>query len=202
MQIAKDADFEDDLEDDDDYESPRKRSRSSTSSRVSVTGGGDGAELLHGPLDCRPIYNISVWQEPGAMTQRCSVACVLPSGVEDSGFTTQIVDDGEFVQLTFTWPRLILDMRKLHDHQMKQDHSFRLYHPKVIGFEEGLKSLRAHVSDSIVSTCRIPMPFPVCDMTRELIGDKSGSRIVYLELKGAQEDYSVVQSRGSFTIVD
>jgi len=73
-----------------------------------------GAELIVKDSVFKPLYLIGEWEEPGTKTKRLTVAIVLPSGVNKSDFTIQVLDAGLLLQLTVKWPVPLVDLELLH----------------------------------------------------------------------------------------
>lgn len=168
--------------------------------------GADGAELMLGDLDFKPLYVLSVWTEPRTTTKCITLAIVLPSGVGSGKFSCRVVDGGEYVELTVMWPNPLIDIETMHRKWIQADSQtdFKLYHPKVIGFQNALKQLRIRSSDIIESTARIPLPFVVQTHIYgkyNLAWRDSTTRMVYLDLKGVVEEYAVLNDAESFEIL-
>ena len=72
---------------------------------------------------------------------------------------------------------------------------FTMFHPAVLSLEDALKEKRERASDSVVSTARIPLPFPLqthIEGKTNLFFKQSGTKLVYVELKATAESYSHV----------
>ena len=119
----------------------------------------DISESLSGHRLFRPLYLLSEWSEPGTTTKRITVAIVLPSGIETGNFSIRIVEDGKCLLLVVQWPDPLMDLRMMHKKWLSQTNGFQMYHPKVSGFETGLKRLRKRTIDYIESSARILLPF-------------------------------------------
>lgn len=166
-----------------------------------------GVELVVSSHGFRPMFLMSEWQEPRTMTKCLSIAIVLPSGVEAGGFCARVVESGEFVELVVRWPAPLVDPELLHRKWIASnqggDH-IEAYHPKIVGFQNALKSLRKQASDNVESTVRIPLPFAVqthIDAKYNLAWRDSTVRIVYLELKAILETYAVMKDSDQFEVV-
>ena len=115
----------------------------------------DVSESLSGPRLFRPLYLLSEWSEPETKTTRITVAIVLPGGIETGNFSIRIVEDGKRLLLVLQRPDPLIDLRKMHKKWFSHTNGFEMYHPKVSGFEGGLKRLRKRSIDYIESSARI-----------------------------------------------
>ena len=113
-----------------------------------------------------------------------------------------VKEDGTVLELEVTWPSLHSNVLAMHRKWLKSG-AISLDHPKLTGFEEHLSMLRAHVSDSITSSCQIILPIQVqmAPDAVHLIGDAIGTRVVYVELKAHVDDYMAPKQSGSFEII-
>ena len=121
-----------------------------------------GSELFNHAKTFKQLYLLSVWTEPGTMTNRISAAIVISSGIESGGFSLRVGDSGESIERNVLWPRTLVDMEVLHRKWLKSEaQKFKTYHPNMVGFENALKQLRGSTADSVESVARIPLPFSV-----------------------------------------
>jgi len=67
----------------------------------------------------KPLYIIGEWEEPGKKTKRLTIAIVLPSGVNRSDFTLQILEGGMSLQISVKWPSPLVDLELLHQKWLK-----------------------------------------------------------------------------------
>lgn len=75
------------------------------------------------------------------------------------------------------------------------------YHPKYLGFEDGLKAYRDRSSDSVESTACIALPFSVQThiYAKSNLGWKEDStRMVYIDLKAQDDNYGMMHDENSF----
>ena len=75
------------------------------------------------------------------------------------------------------------------------------YHPNILGFDSALKEFRKKSSDDVVSTTRVPLPFPVqaSIVSKSSLGWKcSDSMVFYADLKATVDDYAVVNDDDAF----
>lgn len=182
--------------------------RSATASSISNDNdcAGAGAELTVGDLFFKPLYLIGEWQEPGSKTKRLTVVLILPSGVNKSDFTLQVLEGGQSLELTVQWPMPLVDLDMLHQKWLRQptdDNNcrFTMFHPKVLALEDALKKKRNRAADSVVSTARIILPFPVqthVESKTNLGFKESGTKLVYVDLKAMAENYAVANDQDDF----
>jgi len=165
-----------------------------------------GAELIVKDSVFKPLYLIGEWEEPGTKTKRLTVAIVLPSGVNKSDFTIQVLDAGLLLQLTVKWPVPLVDLELLHQKWLRpvdkeSVQPFTMYHPKVLAFENALKTKRQRAADDVVSTAKIILPFAVqthIESKTNLGFKDSGTKVVYIELKAMAENYAVANDNADF----
>lgn len=165
-----------------------------------------GAELVLGDLEFKPLYLISVWNEPTTTTNCVTLAIVLPSGTGCGNFSCRVVDGGEYVELTVGWPSPLINIETMHRKWLQVDSQddFKLYHPKVIGFQNALKTMRMRSSDKIESTARIPLPFAVQTHIygkHNLAWREGTTLMVYLDLKAVVEEYAILNDSESFEVL-
>lgn len=153
----------------------------------------------------QPLHALSEWTEPGTTTKCVTVAVVLPSGIEPGKFSVRVMEGGTELHVTVVWPNPLADVHTMHRKWLHSDGPDKLevYHPRFVGFDNFLKSLRARSTDNIESTAKIPMPFPV---QTHIYGKynmgwrESSTRMVYVELRGFEENYGAHNDDSSFEI--
>jgi len=139
-------------------------------------------------------------------TKRLTIALVLPSGVNKSDFTLQVLEGGVLLQLTVKWPEPLVDLNLLHQKWLrpveKDDNTlFTMFHPKVLALEDALKKKRMRATDDVISTAKIILPFPVqthVESKTNLGFKESGTKLVYIELKAMAENYAVANDNDEF----
>ena len=162
-----------------------------------------GEEIIMGDMVFKPLYIVSAWKEPGSMTYCVSVAVCLPSGVGRGDYSFRVVEEGAFLEVSVTWPADLTNVLLLRRKWLATEGSGGLerYHPKILGFESALKDLRKKSSDDVVSTTRIPLPFPVQAgiFAKSNLGwNCNDSMVFYADLKAAVDDYAVVNDDEAF----
>lgn len=184
--------------------SPAARSASSSSN--DSENGDPGVELTVKDSFFKPLYIIGEREEPSTRTKRLTVVLVLPSGVNRSDFTLQVLEGGMSLQLTVKWPNPLVDLQLLHQKWLKPVESdqttvFTMFHPKVLSLENALKKKRQRAADDVVSTARILLPFPVqthIESKTNLGFKESGTKLVYIEPKAMAENYAVANDNDEF----
>jgi len=182
--------------------------RSASSSSGTDTGNDAGIELIVKDSYFKPLYIIGEWEEPETKTKRLTVALVLPSGVNRSDFTLQVLEDGLSLQLTVQWPAPLVNLKLLHQKWLRpvekdSDPLFTMFHPKVLALEDALKKKRLRATDDVISTAKIPLPFPVqthIESKTNLGFKESGTKLVYIELKAMAETYAVANDNQEFEL--
>ena len=152
----------------------------------------------------RPLYLLSEWSETRTTTKRITVAIVLSIGIETGTFSIRIVEDGKCLLRVVQWPDPLIDLRMMHKKWFSQANGFQMYHPKVTGFETGLNRLRKRTLDYIESSTRIMLPFAVQShiLSKHNLGWRDyGTRMVYVDLRAAVEQYAVVNDDNEFEIM-
>ena len=160
-----------------------------------------------GPSTCNrsfvPLYLMSNWQESLTTVKRLSVAIVLPSGIQ--GFKIKVVEEGDCLELVIDWPLPLTDTSMLHRKWLEfGDGSLTEVHPKVLGFQSALKSLREKCNDNVQSVAHIGLPFTVeshIDQKHKIGWREDSTRIVYIDLKALVDDYAAVNDTMDFDIV-
>lgn len=188
-----------------DDDQPKKKAK--TIHEEEALAGFDLEEATYGDSSAgfEPLHLLSEWVEPGTTTRRLTVAILLPSGVYPGHFSVRVADGGCILNVTVTWPSPLVDLTHLHRKwlQSKGPERMEMYHPKMIGFEKFLKSCRSRNVDSVESMAKITLPFKVQTHISEkyhLGWNDNTARIVYVELRGHEENYGAVKDDGSFEI--
>ena len=164
----------------------------------------DVSESLSGPRLFRPLYLLSEWSGPETTTKIITVAIVLPTGIETGNFSIRIVEDGKCLLLVVQWPDPLIDLRMMHKKWLSHTNGSEMYHPKVTGFEAGLKRLRKRTIDYIESSAHILLPFAVQShiLSKHNLGWRdNGTKMVYVDLRAAVEQYAVVNDDNEFEIM-
>ncbi|PXF42241.1 hypothetical protein BWQ96_08037 [Gracilariopsis chorda] len=149
---------------------------------------------------------LSVWTEPETTLKRVTAAVVLPSGVGRGEFLIQIIDGGECLELSVTWPQPLVDVELMHRRWLQSVHADRMqsYHPKIIGFQNSLRNLKGKVTEDVKSVARILFPFPVQSHIAQkdnLAWIGNDARVIYIEMKQVQlDDYSKVNDNDNFVM--
>ena len=167
---------------------------------------GSGAELTIGDSFFKPLYLVGVWEEPATKTKRINVVIVLPSGIDKNDFALSVSEGGKLLQLQVTWPDPIVSLELLHQKWLRnsggtQKVQFTMFHPAVLSLEDALKARRERANDFVVSTARIPLPFPVqthIEGQSNLFFKETSTKIVYVELKAMVESYAVSNNQVEF----
>lgn len=131
-------------------------------------------------------YLLSEWKEPQNTPRRISPAVVLPSGIEPRQFSVRVVNGGECLEVSVHWPQPLVCLETLHKKWLisEGEYRFKIYHPKVFGFETALHKLRNQTSDIVESVARTLLPFPVqpqIEQKYNLGWKESTARMVYIE---------------------
>lgn len=157
------------------------------------------------PNTFHPLHLLSVWQEPGTTAKRLAVAILLPSGVGAGDFTVRVIEDGDVLEISVDWPKPLVEISFMHKKWLLMDDSrFTDFHPKYLGFEVSLRGLRENINDKVTSTARIGLPFSVqshIDSKHNLAYKDNNSRLVYVDLKAADESYALLNDISEFEFV-
>ena len=150
---------------------------------------------------------MSSWVEPSTTTRGLTIAIRLPSGVGPGDWSAHVSEGGDFYEVEVHWPVEFSDVNLLHRKWLNSKRADRLepYHPKILGFERALKSLRPRHSESVKSRSRIPLPFTV--QTEEASRSRTQTkgrhtRLLYVDLKATVEQYAVTEENDEFEAVD
>ncbi|KAI0565751.1 hypothetical protein FGB62_15g04 [Gracilaria domingensis] len=160
-------------------------------------------EVLLGPKIFKPLFLLSVWTDTKSLRKKLNVAVTLPSGIGKSSFGVYVVDGGEYLEISVSWPEPLLDIELLHKTFLEDPNdNFQMDHPKVSRFCNALKYLRKHQSEKVHSVARIPLPFQVqthIDSQDNLAWIDDTTRVVYVEFTEARsDDYPKVHNTQDF----
>lgn len=150
-----------------------------------------------------PLHLKSVWTEPGTTTKMVTVAIVIPSGAQ--GFSVRVLEGGRMLEFSVKWPEPLFNLTVMHRKWLRSGSSDRMeeYHPKFLGFEASLKQFRNRADAEIESQSRIALPFPVqthIAHKSNLAWTDNSTRMVYVDLKAYEDEYSLQQNENSFEI--
>lgn len=95
------------------------------------------------------------------MTERLSVAVLVPSRVLSGQFKVRVLEYGMESLITVTWSKPLSNLKFLHTKWLTSNgfDYIESYHPKLAGFEYFLKACRLQFNDSLGSVARISIPF-------------------------------------------
>lgn len=146
-----------------------------------------------------PLYLLSTWKEPKTLTPTTTFALALSSGVENGGFPSRVALNGMALELVVKCPKPQVDLDMMHEKWlMNPTVRFEKYHPKYTGFSEKMKSFRVRSFDWIESKALINLPFCVQSfilLKRNMPWRDDSTRMVYIRLKAADEQYAILMSR-------
>ena len=150
-----------------------------------------------------PMHAMSVWQNDECQ-KVASVPVLLPSGVSDKHQSeVSVSEDGTELHVEIVWPSMLSDASSLHKFWNNNTVTIPDSHPKIVGFHSCFQDLRKKDSDPIFSLGKIELPFPVCKSVTSIkrIGDKSGARIVCIELTALENADYLDKDTDDFCIV-
>ena len=159
---------------------------------------------LDGRNNFQPLNLISVWDEPGTMTKRVTIAILLPCGIKTGSFSVRIVEDGHCLELALRWPQCLVDVNLLHKKWLGKpaaDGGFEICHLRVLGFERALANLRDKSTDDVESVSHIKLPFAVQQHVfgKYNLSYHDGKELmVYIELKAVVRQYALTKDKDSF----
>lgn len=124
-----------------------------------------GAEVIMSDLQFKPIYSIGAWQEPDENDNRyVSVAILMFTGQDKTTSFSVNVVDGEYLEYSIAWPRPLCDTNLLHrkwiSGEGRNTRKLEYYHPMIRCFLPFISRIRGN-REKMVTTARIPLPFPV-----------------------------------------
>lgn len=191
-----------DLEDDYDDNSNNRKVTASDKLKSDIKNGA-GEELLFvgEPKMWHPLYSVAHWKD-AKMEPWCTVVVLLPSGVGKDESKVKVERDGTILSVSIEWPNMMTSTELLHAAwRLKDPNALPDIHPKVIALNEEVKGLKESSGEKIVSVAKIALGMQVQEQIFDLkrIGDKSGSRILYVDLMGLRSNYHDVDG-GDFVI--
>ena len=80
---------------------------------------GSGFELIFGDASFKPVHILFSWQEVKEMNILLSVAILLSSEVGAEDFLLRVCEGGDCIDLTTSWPHVLLGTDLLHCKWMK-----------------------------------------------------------------------------------
>ena len=104
------------------------------------------------------------------------------------------------LELIITWPETLVDLEILRQKwvtpsESTDSSSITIYHPAILALMHSLKKKRMRDNDGVLSTAHIELPFPVqtqIESKTSLLFEKTGTKIVYVELKAVTDAYAVL----------
>ncbi|CAN8071263.1 unnamed protein product [Agarophyton chilense] len=139
-----------------------------------------------------PLLLQSIWEDEDSTVQFITLAIVLPSGIKVEQISSQVVSNGRKFEIIVEWPQPMMDVKFMHKAWLnKQFDPMKGYHPKVLGFQKALKSLRSSSVQTVTLTCRISSPFSVQTHIpkRQILSFSDGTNILYVDLKAPDDKY-------------
>lgn len=185
----------------DDENADRKVTPSDKVKNESKIGAGEELLRLAEPKMWHPLHTVSQWKD-AKMEPWCTVAILLPSGVGKDESKVKLERDGTILSVSIEWPSMMTDTELLHaSWRLKDPNALPDIHPKVMAINEEVKSLKESSAEKIVSVAKIALGMQVQEQIHDLrrIGDKSGSRILCVDLMGLRSNYHDVDG-GDFVI--
>ena len=104
------------------------------------------------------------------------------------------------------WPNVLTNMELLHKKWLNTNgpEMIKSYHPRVQAFEDALKKIRRKKGDAVISTTKLPLPFPVEThiFEKHNLGWKDcTSKVIFIELKAAIDTYGLKNDEQEFEYV-
>lgn len=173
---------------------------------VGEGSGQQGAVHIDGYF--QPLLLLPERDEPKTTRKRVTLCINLPSGVSSTGFSVRLLEGGDILEVTVTWPALMVDTALLHRKwtRVSPDDTNHMngYHSEIVGFEHALKGLRNNTTDQGSSVARISIPFPVetyIVSQNALARRDDSTRSVYIRIKAVVDDYAFVNNSLDFEVV-
>jgi hypothetical protein len=171
-----------------------------------------GSELVdNDELLWKPICLIAKWDDE-ALNKIVTLLIVLPSGVsEDTAEAVTVESGGVELVVKVKWPTMLLDMDLLHAKWApdassspsstanstsvivtKKITAYPSYYPRIVAIKQAFAQQRSNENEKIYSVERIRLPL-VCQeqiLNFDRVGDKSGTRLLYVDLMGPKSNYN------------
>ena len=130
-------------------------------------------EFFASPLIVKPMYAMTKWRHPKTRDGRLTIFSVLQTGTidQENGVETELLNS-EHLQLSFSWPSAFLNADKLMHAMVSFSDDLKDGQGPLLaqGLRDFIYPLHSEVSEEVVSTCTIPLPFPVkLDFTEDVI---------------------------------
>lgn len=155
-----------------------------------------------------PLALISQWDEAITTCEMLSVAIVLPSGVGPGDFKVRVIEDGDVLELTVSWPMPLVNIEMMHAKWLKCDEQGKListdvtpHHPKILGFQKKLRMVREHLEKTPESVARFGLPITVQQQVVDQFNlgwVNDTTRMVYVDLRSVQNNYASVNDKNAF----
>lgn len=123
---------------------------------------------------------------------KVSVVIVLPTGVRNNmdNFKVQVSNCCRRLVVSMEWPPEVTDTMKLHKWMGKDLVS---YHPRLLAYEECLRTRREKISETVCSVASINLPCKVLrslDMNKRFTFMESTTQLMYVDLEAdKRSDY-------------
>ncbi len=147
----------------------------------------------------KPLYFCGKWFTD-TMTQCCTAVIVLPTGVANENSDScnlHIADNGWTLVLTVKWPTMPQDMDQLHACFNREEKMKSNFISRSMALERSIASMKERASTCLTSVARIPLDLQVEDKIEsvECVGDKEGTRILYVNMKAPESSYNGVTTK-------
>ena len=106
-------------------------------------------------------------------------------------------------ELSVCWPLAMIDMELLHKKWLISEgkDNITAYHPRITSLENALNEHRKKNTASVTSTAQFPLPFVVethIPASHNLAWRNETTRVLYVELRAAQDSYGLLQDEREF----
>jgi len=155
-------------------------------------------------LEWKPIHIVTSW-DLDINTKVASIVIVLPTGVDCQGCKWSVLPCGTMMEVSVTWPRMVSDVDALCKHWNKME-AMSPHHPRICGIDKFFSALRNDISEKLVSTAYLHLPFKVdstMPLHSEFVGEQGGTtRLLYVDLRSVDVTvYNKMKTQKEFTIV-
>lgn len=161
--------------------------------------------FIHPYLQWKPQVAMSMWVND-QLHNMVTVAIGLTAGVDiEKDVKVYVSDNKNELIVSEKMIKMVSDVDSMHKHWRNKDPN--AYPPscsKIMGFHSYFSGLRKRENDDLFTTAIIKLPFPVQKTVVSLhqLGDKSGARLLYVDLRAVDyNDYRAV-AKSSLVMID
>lgn len=123
-----------------------------------------------------------------------TVVILVPSGVNK--FSFKVIQEKHVLSFSATWPTVLTNSKLLHKKWLTAGNGKDIapYHPRIIGYQDAVESVRSELGDTLESTTFIDLPVQVLKEIREshyLGFENDNTCVYYIDLTSTKNNQEV-----------